>query len=170
MSQLQPAFTAARAPLGKCRKPLACTAQQVGTTEKVLQNGNGSITEAPRSLYNTGATDLSNSKPGPLSLINHELEHEKTVVFVRHGMTTWNEQKRIQASALALLSRNLTWMLLMRKHDRQHIYALPSCLCKSMIHDCSIHLPFSIGIVRLQCDACKLVLSLSSRMGPVVYV
>ncbi len=36
------------------------------------------------------------TKPGPLSLIDHEIAHEKTVVFVRHGMTTWNEQKRIQ--------------------------------------------------------------------------
>ena len=107
VSPPQPAFTAARAPLRRCRKPLACRAQQVGTTEEALRNGNGSISEAPRSLYNTGASDLSNSKPGPLSLINHELEHEKTLVFVRHGMTTWNEQKRIQASALALLSRNL---------------------------------------------------------------
>ena len=38
---------------------------------------------------------MPSSGPGS-SLVNHPLEYEKTVVFVRHGMTTWNEQKRIQ--------------------------------------------------------------------------
>jgi len=46
----------------------------------------------------TGASDLA--RPGPLSLIDHEIAHEKTVIFVRHGMTTWNEQKKIQVSLL----------------------------------------------------------------------
>ena len=72
---------------------MTCTAQS-NLVEERIGSSNGSVEEAPRSLYNTGASDLT--KPGPLSLIDHEIAHEKTVVFVRHGMTTWNEQKRIQ--------------------------------------------------------------------------
>lgn len=90
----QGAFAPARA-AKRCRKPLTCRAQSnVSTVEQKVGSSNGSVEEAPRSLYNTGASDLS--KPGPLSLIDHELAHEKLVVFVRHGMTTWNEQKKIQ--------------------------------------------------------------------------
>ena len=51
--------------------------------------------EIPRSPLNTGSSSMATAGPGA-SLVNHPLEYEKTVVFVRHGMTTWNEQKRIQ--------------------------------------------------------------------------
>lgn len=33
------------------------------------------------------------------SLCGHEIENEKTIVVVRHGMTTWNEEQRIQGSS-----------------------------------------------------------------------
>ena len=97
----QRAFRPAPAPLRRCRQPLACRVQRqsVDVTEREsISNGSIAQEQASRSLYNTGSTDMSNSKPGPISLVDHELAHEKTVVFVRHGMTTWNEQKRIQAS------------------------------------------------------------------------
>lgn len=76
-----------------------------GTTElEQPQNGKSALVEAPRSPFNTGSTNLSTAGPGA-PLVNHPLEAEKTVVFVRHGLTTWNEQKRIQASSS-------TWQLL----------------------------------------------------------
>ena len=37
------------------------------------------------------------------SLCGHPLTSEKTIVIVRHGMTTWNEEQRIQASTELLL-------------------------------------------------------------------
>ncbi|EIE24914.1 phosphoglycerate mutase-like protein [Coccomyxa subellipsoidea C-169] len=47
---------------------------------------------------------MATAGPGT-ALVNHPLEYEKTVVFVRHGMTTWNEQKRIQGdSDLSILT------------------------------------------------------------------
>ncbi|CAL8464228.1 g3763 [Coccomyxa elongata] len=67
-----------------------------GTTEvQYAQNGSASPLEFPRSPLNTGSSDLATAGPGS-PLVSHLLEYEKTVVFVRHGMTTWNEQKRIQ--------------------------------------------------------------------------
>lgn len=69
-----------------------------GTTEvQYAQNGNASPLDSPRSPLNTGSSDLATAGPGS-PLVDHPLEYEKTVVFVRHGMTTWNEQKRIQVS------------------------------------------------------------------------
>ncbi len=69
-----------------------------GTTEvQYAQNGNTSPLEFPRSPLNTGSSDVATAGPGS-PLVSHPLEYEKTVVFVRHGMTTWNEQKRIQVS------------------------------------------------------------------------
>ncbi|BDA49348.1 probable phosphoglycerate mutase GpmB [Coccomyxa sp. Obi] len=66
------------------------------TTEvQYSQNGNASPLESPRSPLNTGTSDLATAGPG-MPLLSHPLQYEKTVVFVRHGMTTWNEQKRIQ--------------------------------------------------------------------------
>ncbi|CAL5226987.1 g9875 [Coccomyxa viridis] len=98
LSPSQGAFTSAQAAPKRCRKALTCRAQSnVSTLEEKAGSSNGVFDEAPRSLYNTGASDMT--KPGPLSLIDHEIAHEKTVVFVRHGMTTWNEQKRIQGDS-----------------------------------------------------------------------
>ena len=99
---LQGAFTHARPAAKRCRRSLTCKAQS-NLVEERIGSSNGSVEEAPRSLYNTGASDLT--KPGPLSLIDHEIAHEKTVVFVRHGMTTWNEQKRIQVNLHAVVAR-----------------------------------------------------------------
>ena len=102
----QRAFRPAPAPLRRCRQPSMCRAQRQSadvTERESPSNGSIAQEQASRSLYNTGSTSMgSSSKPGPISLVDHELTHEKTVVFVRHGMTTWNEQKRIQASLCCL--------------------------------------------------------------------
>ena len=101
----QNAFRPVPAPFRRCRQPSMCRAQRQSadvTERESTSNGSIAQEQASRSLYNTGTTNVSTSKLGPISLVDHELEHEKTVVFVRHGMTTWNEQKRIQASSCCL--------------------------------------------------------------------
>lgn len=52
---------------------------------------------APRSPFNTGSMDITTAG-ATQSLCGHELPTEKTIIIVRHGLTTWNEQSRIQAS------------------------------------------------------------------------
>ena len=52
---------------------------------------------APRSPFNTGSMDITTAG-ATASLCGHELPTEKTIIIVRHGLTTWNEQSRIQAS------------------------------------------------------------------------
>jgi hypothetical protein len=59
----------------------------------------GTLLEVPLSPYSTGSSDLSTAGPGT-PLVDHPLTTDKTVVFVRHGMTTWNEQRRIQVLIL----------------------------------------------------------------------
>ena len=92
-------FPAFRGTLGLLRPQFKRRApvQSVASATEVqqAQNGKPSASEVPRSPYNTGSSDMATAGPGT-SLVNHPLEYEKTVVFVRHGMTTWNEQKRIQ--------------------------------------------------------------------------
>ena len=51
---------------------------------------------APRSPFNTGSMDITTAG-ATTSLCGHPLTSEKTIVIVRHGMTTWNEEQRIQA-------------------------------------------------------------------------
>ena len=51
-----------------------------------------------------GSTDITTS--GTASLSGGALIQEKQIVLVRHGLTTWNEAKRIQVGAIhAFLSR-----------------------------------------------------------------
>lgn len=54
-------------------------------------------TAAPRSPFNTGSMDITTAG-ATASLCGHPIPAEKTIVVLRHGMTTWNEQQRIQAS------------------------------------------------------------------------
>lgn len=54
-------------------------------------------TAAPRSPFNTGSMDITTAG-ATASLCGHSIPAEKTIVVLRHGMTTWNEQQRIQAS------------------------------------------------------------------------
>lgn len=58
---------------------------------------------APRSPFNTGSMDITTAG-ATTSLCGHPLPAEKTIVIVRHGMTTWNEEQRIQASVPPSLS------------------------------------------------------------------
>lgn len=53
---------------------------------------------APRSPFNTGSMDITTAG-ATASLCGHDLPSEKTIIIVRHGLTTWNEQSRIQASS-----------------------------------------------------------------------
>ena len=52
---------------------------------------------APRSPFNTGSMDITTAG-ATASLCGHPIPAEKTIVILRHGMTTWNEEQRIQAS------------------------------------------------------------------------
>ena len=52
---------------------------------------------APRSPFNTGSMDITTAG-ATASLCGHPIPAEKTIVIIRHGMTTWNEEQRIQAS------------------------------------------------------------------------
>ncbi|DBA80959.1 TPA: hypothetical protein ACH3X2_007175 [Trebouxia sp. C0005] len=53
---------------------------------------------APRSPFNTGSMSITTAG-ATQSLCGHDLPAEKTIVIVRHGLTTWNEQSRIQGTA-----------------------------------------------------------------------
>ena len=55
-------------------------------------------TAAPRSPFNTGSMDITTAG-ATASLCGHSIPAEKTIVVLRHGMTTWNEEQRIQASS-----------------------------------------------------------------------
>ena len=44
---------------------------------------------------------------GTSSLCGHPLSTEKTVLIVRHGLTSWNEQSRIQVSLTLLVCPSL---------------------------------------------------------------
>ena len=54
---------------------------------------------APRSPFNTGSMSITTAG-ATQSLCGHDLPVEKTIVIVRHGLTTWNEESRIQARSL----------------------------------------------------------------------
>lgn len=53
---------------------------------------------APRSPFNTGSMDITTAG-ATASLCGHPIPAEKTIVILRHGMTTWNEEQRIQGSS-----------------------------------------------------------------------
>ena len=51
--------------------------------------------QAPRSTFNTGSMDITTAG-ATVSLSDKPLQSEKQIIIVRHGLTTWNEQHRIQ--------------------------------------------------------------------------
>jgi hypothetical protein len=56
------------------------------------------VVVAPQSPFVTGSSGVAT--PGAISpLVTRPLQSEKTVVFLRHGQTTWNLEKRIQVRA-----------------------------------------------------------------------
>lgn len=101
-----PAFTAARPRSAwrarpQRRRPAQALAVEVAeASNNNNSNHAGTVVVAPRSPFVTGSSDLST--PGPISpLVTRPLESEKTVVFLRHGQTTWNLEKRIQVRVAA---------------------------------------------------------------------
>lgn len=62
---------------------------------------------APRSPFNTGSMSITTAG-ATQSLCGHDLLIEKTIVIVRHGLTTWNEESRIQARSWLRLATGST--------------------------------------------------------------
>ena len=90
-------------PAGRARLLCHCRASKVGTqsrpTQELSQQAKlhgKSDPPAPRSPFNTGSMDITTSG-ATTSLCGHDIPIEKTIIIVRHGLTTWNEQSRIQA-------------------------------------------------------------------------
>lgn len=77
------------APRIRAQKAVVPDAPSNGTTTT------GTLDLAPRSPLNTGSSDLSTAGPAA-PLVSRPLLTEKTVVFLRHGQTTWNLENRIQ--------------------------------------------------------------------------
>lgn len=63
----------------------------VGAAGKVM------VGRRPQSPFHTGSTDITTSGTAPL--VSRPLVQEKQIVLVRHGLTTWNEAKRIQGDS-----------------------------------------------------------------------
>ncbi|XP_024390930.1 probable 2-carboxy-D-arabinitol-1-phosphatase isoform X2 [Physcomitrium patens] len=65
-----------------------------GTTKGVALNGNGTmVTERP---FTGGAIDF---RRATAPLTPKPMENAKTVVLVRHGLSSWNEEGRVQGSS-----------------------------------------------------------------------
>ena len=88
---------------GPLRPSVRCAAEPPSAAERVRNIGTA-VLEAvesvvlapPRSPFNTGSVDVTTA--GAASLTDGRmLATEKQVMIVRHGLTTWNEQRRIQA-------------------------------------------------------------------------
>ena len=74
--------------------------RNIGTA--VLEAVESVVLAPPRSPFNTGSVDVTTA--GAASLTDGRLlATEKQVMIVRHGLTTWNEQRRIQARRQRLL-------------------------------------------------------------------
>ena len=71
--------------------------EQRQTRDRLTRSQEVSDLPAPCSPFNTGSMDITTAG-ATASLCGHQLPTEKTVIIVRHGLTTWNEQSRIQAS------------------------------------------------------------------------
>jgi len=77
------------------------TSQQTIHTDKrqqMTRQEEVSAQPAPRSPFNTGSMDITTAG-ATASLCGHAIPAEKTIVILRHGMTTWNEEQRIQAKS-----------------------------------------------------------------------
>lgn len=70
-----------------------CQASQTAQPE-APQNEQQQL-QAPRSTFNTGSMDITTAG-ATVSLADKPLQNEKQIIIVRHGLTTWNEQHRIQ--------------------------------------------------------------------------
>ena len=70
-----------------------CQASQTAQPE-AHQNEQQQL-QAPRSPFNTGSMDITTAG-ATVSLADKPLQSEKQIIIVRHGLTTWNEQHRIQ--------------------------------------------------------------------------
>ena len=70
-----------------------CQASQTAQSE-AHQNEQQQL-QAPRSPFNTGSMDITTAG-ATVSLADKPLQNEKQIIIVRHGLTTWNEQHRIQ--------------------------------------------------------------------------
>ena len=82
---------------------MCCAAEPASAAQRV-RNAGAALLEAaeavvlapPRSPFNTGSVDVTTA--GAASLTDGRLlATEKHILIVRHGLTTWNEQRRIQA-------------------------------------------------------------------------
>lgn len=81
-------------------EPASAAERNVGTA--VLEAIESVVLAPPRSPFNTGSVDVTTA--GAASLTDGRLlATEKQVMIVRHGLTTWNEQRRIQARCLRFL-------------------------------------------------------------------
>lgn len=68
-----------------------------GTTTGVsIGNGNGATAVAERPYFTGGATDF---RRATAPLTPKPMDHPKTVVLVRHGLSSWNQEGRIQGSS-----------------------------------------------------------------------
>lgn len=77
------------------------TSQQTSHADKrqqMTRQEEVSAQPAPRSPFNTGSMDITTAG-ATASLCGHAIPAEKTIVILRHGMTTWNEEQRIQGSS-----------------------------------------------------------------------
>ncbi len=82
------------------------TSQQTTHSDKrqqMTRQEEVSAQPAPRSPFNTGSMDITTAG-ATASLCGHSIPAEKTIVILRHGMTTWNEEQRIQAKSSLLLN------------------------------------------------------------------
>ncbi|DBA75506.1 TPA: hypothetical protein ACH3X1_010757 [Trebouxia sp. C0004] len=77
------------------------TSQQTTHSDKrqqMTRQEEVSAQPAPRSPFNTGSMDITTAG-ATASLCGHSIPAEKTIVILRHGITTWNEEQRIQGSS-----------------------------------------------------------------------
>ena len=73
-----------------------CQASQ--TAEPEAHQNEQQQLQAPRSTFNTGSMDITTAG-ATVSLADKPLQSEKQIIIVRHGLTTWNEQHRIQVGS-----------------------------------------------------------------------
>ena len=87
----------------RCQATGTDTDTKTAKQDQVTRKEETPAEAAARSPFNTGSMDITTAG-ATSSLCGHPLAAEKTIVIVRHGMTTWNEEQRIQASVPTSLS------------------------------------------------------------------
>ena len=92
-------------PIERCSRSVAIAVPRATSrpeTELVVDIENAS----PRTLFETGTMDSTTT--GATNAFSREpLISEKLVVFIRHGFSTWNEQRRIQAITKLAYSQSM---------------------------------------------------------------